>query len=59
MVHYSFASELIRQKVGEDYFDVGYKTKGEYRKPKRLPTNSKKVPTTLIVILSKEIDKNK
>ena len=24
MVHYSFASKLIRQKVGEDFFDVGY-----------------------------------
>ena len=24
MVHYSFASQLIRQKVGEYSFDVGY-----------------------------------
>ena len=24
MVHYSFTSELIRQKVGEDSFDEGY-----------------------------------
>ena len=24
MVHYSFASKLIRQKVREDFFDVGY-----------------------------------
>ena len=25
MVQYSFASQLIRQKVGEDSFNVGYK----------------------------------
>ena len=25
MVHYSFASQLIRQKVGENSFDMGYK----------------------------------
>ena len=31
MVHYSFASKLIRQKVGEDSFDVGHRGQNGFR----------------------------
>ena len=31
MVHYSFASKLIRQKVGEDSFDVEHRGQNGFR----------------------------